>query len=305
MRYAESAFTVLQREVQRNNDPVARERALDTLSEASRSAANIIAVIQRHRDAIDAVVASATALRVQAAMPNVWTSIPLESTMRFNFYKLPFSTGAFSTQWKSVGDVGIVRMPVRLSGPTELLRGGSFRFLDRSASVSPFKPWLAFQASALAGATQRLRDEVHPPELSTVLGVAENEQITYWRAIRDALQLYLSVSLEQLAVLVGIAYPTLVSLGRRRPHPSTSRAVLRLYALARDFEEARGQDATISWFSSQGREILERRGFDVLKRAVIRTIYGRPRGSGGIQIQEDPMPEDPEIQDVNAKSDSI
>jgi hypothetical protein len=307
MRYAESAFTILQREVQRNSDPAARERALDALTEASRSATNILATIQRHRDAIDAVVASATALRVQATMPNVWTSAPLDSTSGFNFYKLPFSTGAFSTNWKTVGDAGMIRMPARVSGILEVAHDGSFKFLDRSVSVSPFNPWLAFQASGVSTATPSTDEElVRQRELPAASGITESDQATYWRGIRDALQLFLSVSLEQLAALVGIAYPTLVSLGRRRPHPSTARAVLRLYALARDFEQARGQDATIAWFASQGREILERRGFDALKRAVIRTIYGRPRGSGGIQIQEDPVLESPAVEDVStSKSESI
>lgn len=114
----------------------------------------------------------------------------------------------------------------------------------------------------------------------------ESEQ--YWRRIRDDLQKQFSLSLDVLASLIGVAYPTLVNLGRRRPHPSTSRAVLRLHAIAKDFEHMRGGEAAAAWLSTEGAETLRRLGFDAFKRAAMKRIHGRPRASGGIALHEEP-----------------
>jgi hypothetical protein len=116
----------------------------------------------------------------------------------------------------------------------------------------------------------------------------ESEQEQYWRRIRDDLQKQFSLSLDVLASLIGVAYPTLVNLGRRRPHPSTSRAVLRLHAIAKDFEHMRGGEAAAAWLSTEGAETLRRLGFDAFKRAAMKRIHGRPRASGGIAVHEEP-----------------
>lgn len=119
--------------------------------------------------------------------------------------------------------------------------------------------------------------------------IAGASSTSYWDRIRSELQARFNASLRELQPLVGIAYPTLVNLGKRKLHPSTKRAVLQLHSLTNIVIQTRGEDAGREWLSSAGRLILERQGFSAFKAAVV----GEPidiTPVGGITFTEEPEP---------------
>lgn len=212
--YANSAFSVLQREIDRQSDPTARQIALDQLTVASGTTSHIATQANRHNDYIASF----------AAAPAASSAAP----------------------------------PSAVSDFTRIL------IVDRTP----------------------LRPENHYRTLTTAsANVAGEEQ--YWRDIRDALRSYFNVPLRDLQPLLGIAYPTLVNLGKRKPHASTARTVLQLYSLVRHEVQQRGQSAARQWLSSIGRRTLEREGFEAFRALVI----GRPDHQspiGGIDFNEEP-----------------
>jgi hypothetical protein len=294
MKYAESALSVLQREIQRNDDPAARDRALDALTEASRSTTDMMNAAQRHRETLKGFT------RRSISTSDVIVGGPAaRGAMTFDF-----TPSLANVSFLNLGRAAFLSNLVTFRGPTfgssivnilgEPIVPGSY---DASLVVqdlsqlydAPTLQWVPYdQLSGSASAVPQFGGKML--ELPTLRPATKvnDEQETYWRGVRDSLQRCFSVSLERLATLIGIAYPTLVSLGRRRPHPSTTRSVLRLHALTTDYERAKGHDAAVAWFASEGLEILQARGFDELKRTVIREIYGRQRARGGISLREEP-----------------
>lgn len=208
--YADSALTVLQREIGRGDDFEARHRALNELQIASGSVAHIVERAGRHSDNIEEFFGSAVSLGLQQRYIDAY------------------------------GEAG---------------RGGRFSVVYKTV------------------------DTVPDPESS--------EQ--YWRRLRDELQARFTATLAELRPLVGIAYPTLVNLGKRKPHPSTARAVLQLHGLTTHALRTRGSDSGAAWLASVGRRILERDGFEAFKEAVIGESERRPLW--GVSFEEEPEAE--------------
>ncbi len=171
---------------------------------------------------------------------------------------------------------------------TELIRSiGSYSRLITSGTmmtslVSPINVLGESSAS-------KLPSEALPAAVPAIVERTQEDDVVYWRSIRDSLQTHLNVSLERLAPQLGIAYGTLVSLGKRKPHPATSRAVMRLYALMEDFDRQRSVAESNAWFSETGLDLLANGGFEHMKRAALKHIYGRPRSSGGLALEQEPV----------------
>lgn len=260
--YAESAFSVLQRGIQWNYDSAERDRALDILTEASRSFSGLMATAQR-------AISSSITRKSQTI-----------DTFHANYFQLFSATreqeSPFALYWRSYDLLATehwLRYVVKQRAARRLAT-------PLRVDIEPTEVPAAFK-----DAVEASRADIVP--MGTLVP-AEEEAAAYWRHVRDTLQEHFLVSLDRLAPLVGVAYPTLIALGRKRHHPSTARAVLRLYALITDAERVSGREASRLWFASEGLDTLQRHGFDVLKRAAIRRKYGRQRAVGGISLQEEP-----------------
>ncbi len=213
--FADSAFSVLQREIERTGDPAERQRALSELTIASTSAAQIVLRAVKHADYLTELV------DIRHPAPGWQTAAPIRV-----FFSYPKED-----------------VPLRVH-------------------VEP------------ASAYRR-----EPPE----------EPEAYWRRVRDDLQAYFNVNLRDLQRLIGVAYPTLVNLGKRKPHSSTARAVLQLHALATLVLRSRGESAGREWLATAGRRILERESFDAFKAAAVGDP-SRIQALGGIFLDEEPEP---------------
>ncbi|MGH7708600.1 MAG: hypothetical protein ACREM6_11845 [Vulcanimicrobiaceae bacterium] len=210
--FADSAFSVLQREIQRTSDPGARQLALRELTMASTSTTQIVTHATKHSDYISELV----------------------------------------------------------------------------DAPGPAMGWQTFKASHVffAHANEDASMRVHIERIIATPTSGLTSEI-YWRRIRDELQAYFNVNLHDLQSLVGIAYPTLVNLGKRKPHPSTSRAVLQLHTLASHALRSRGDGPGREWLASVGRRTLERGGIEAFRTASIDEPV-QVAAIGGIRFKEEP-----------------
>lgn len=245
-KYADSAFTVLQRELQRTDDPAARERALSELTVASTTAGYVGERMSQHvSDITNAIVAS--------------TSTPPDFIIRrgerFGVIqvKRPASPMVFQVPSEDV----------TLSYSDVFARMYSDQFISGYLDAPQFPPVPLSERSVAA------------------------ETESYWRHIRDDLQAFFNVNLRDLQSLVGIAYPTLVNIGKRKPHPSTARAILQLHTVASHVIRTRGDGPGREWLASVGRRALAHEGFESFKLAAV----GEPAHVvpfGGISFGEEP-----------------
>lgn len=211
--FADSAFSVLQREIERTSDPDARQRALNELTVASGSTAQIVARAANHTNYVMELV------DVRSPAAGWQTAAPI---------RVFFSHSEEDAQ---------LRVHINLA-------------------VSP------------------------------MVSVSEAPE-AYWRRVRDELQAYFNVNLRDLQPLVKIAYPTLVNLGRRKPHPNTARMVLQLHTLASHALRLRGNSSGREWLASVGRRTLEQDGIEAFQRLIVGDPI-RVAPIGGIYYRDEP-----------------
>lgn len=292
-----SAFTVLQREVSREPDPFARQRALDTVTVASSStlgyAHDSTRLQFRHFGGGDPVE-----VKIEPFLPDGLGEQPWSQHTHYDFdldVQYTIDPNAKGQRSLSYGDAAFTRGTFcrKLYGLTDPEFKGSFSFyktlLSRCVAHVGSEVVEANDDVVVIAPIGVLEAPVVADEAGLAIearGDADTARLTHLRAVRDDLQAYLGVNLRELAKLLGVAYPTLSNLGKRKPHPSTSRAVLQVYAVATHVIRARGNDAGRGWLATVGREALEE-SFEHFKRASI-GMPERHRSLSGISIDEEP-----------------
>jgi len=92
---------------------------------------------------------------------------------------------------------------------------------------------------------------------------------------RNTLKQWFGVTQEDLAGLVGIAPATLSNIGKagRTPRASSTRTLLRVYAIADQMRRAVGDVQGERWLRSIGLQILRDNGVDALERVSDKQLF--------------------------------
>ena len=125
--------------------------------------------------------------------------------------------------------------------------------------------------------------EASPPQLVLHTGEEERE---YWGEVRDELRRILSLSLHELADVLGLSYQNVQGLGKWRPQAKTSRPLLRLHGLVKAYLVADAVHGE-QWLRGEGSHILHERGLDAFEAMVEQKVFA-PRSESSQVFQYEP-----------------